>query len=47
MIPREEYLVSSENWFIMRWCSQTVELCWDLQDKIILGKCDKILDGYW
>jgi hypothetical protein len=33
-------LVSSENWFIKRWCSQTVELCWDFQDGIILGKWD-------
>jgi hypothetical protein len=47
MIAREEYhgikweLIHKEIVF------ETIELSWDFQDEIILGKWVRILDGYW
>ena len=47
MIPREEYLGIKWELIRKKMIFETIKLCWDFQDEIILGKWDRILDGYW
>jgi hypothetical protein len=44
MIPREEYL--GIKWELI-YKEMVFANCWDFQNGIILGKWDRILDGYW
>jgi hypothetical protein len=46
-IPREEYLSIKWEMIHKEMVFETIELSWDFQDEIILGKWVRIINEYW
>jgi len=47
MILREDYFGIKWELIHKEMVFETIELCWNFQDEIILGKWVRIFDGYW